>query len=383
MPMKILHIISGDLWAGAEVQAFTLLTTLQKIEGIEVAAALMNEGELANRLRERNIPVTLLPENTLNPISIVAGLRQLMRSWQPDVVHTHRIKENILGSIANRLSRRAPCVRTVHGASEHAPKGLRQLHKHILNYLNRWTGIHLQQKLIAVSQDLAEKLASEYPREKIAVIENGVDIEAVRAQVHPVEFRDNAPSAKHIGIVGRLVPVKRVDIFLETAALLRQQHPEQDWRFHIFGDGPLHAVLNEQANQLKLTDITTFHGHRSDIIACIAALDALVMCSDHEGLPMTILETMVLGTPIVAHAVGGLPAVLSTYAKSKLVAQHDAHDYSTAVTSITETPPPTTTTNASSRFSARENAKRMIDLYLNVADSAFKRRGQTRTCGQR
>jgi len=366
MPMKILHIISGDLWAGAEVQAFTLLTTLQKMEGIEVAAALMNEGELAKRLRERNIPVTLFPENMLSAVGLVTGLRALIKSWQPDVVHTHRIKENILGSIANRLSHRAPCVRTVHGASEHAPKGLRQFHKHVLNYLNRWTGIHLQQKLIAVSQDLAEKLASEYPRKQIVVIENGVDIEAVRAQVHPVEFRDSARTAKHIGIVGRLVPVKRVDIFLETAALLRQQYPEQEWRFHIFGDGPLHATLVAQATQLQLTDVATFHGHRGDIIACIAALDTLVMCSDHEGLPMTILETMVLEKQIVAHDVGGLQAVLSTYPYAAKITKHTSEEYSRAVAELMLRPALRQIKDNMDRLSAAHNGQKLADCYYEL-----------------
>jgi glycosyltransferase involved in cell wall biosynthesis len=365
--MKVLHIISGDLWAGAEVQAFTLLTTLQKQPGIEVAAALMNEGELAERLRQRNISVTVLPENTLGAIATVIRLRKLMREWKPDIVHTHRIKENILGSIANRLERNVPSVRTVHGANEHNSKGFRQIHKRALNYLNNWTGLHLQKKIIAVSQELAEKLAAEFPREHITVIENGVDIEAVRAQVHPVEFRTAAPNATHIGIVGRLVPVKRVDLFLETAALLRQQHPERDWRFHIFGDGPLRAIVTQQTEQLALTDITTIHGHRNDIVACIAALDVLVMCSDHEGLPMTALEAVTVITPMAAHAVGGLKNLLPPKC---LVSQQDSRTYANMVFSLllakSQPENPATVTHSLRGYSSQDNASNTRQLYKHI-----------------
>src|SRR5262249_38488661 len=72
----------------------------------------------------------------------------------------------------------------------------------------------------------------------------------------------------------------------------------------------------------------TFHGHRSDSVACIAALDMLVMCSDHEGLPMTALEAGIVGVPLVAHAVGGL---LDLLPESCLVRAHDAPGYARAI----------------------------------------------------
>src|SRR5277367_5793662 len=115
--VRVLHIISGDLWAGAEAQAFTQLSALHEAN-VTVAAALLNEGELAARLRARGVPVTVLDESRLSGTGILLALRRLMREWRPDIVHTHRTKENILGSLANRLAGNVPSVRTVHGASE-------------------------------------------------------------------------------------------------------------------------------------------------------------------------------------------------------------------------------------------------------------------------
>jgi L-malate glycosyltransferase len=370
--MRVLHVISGDLWAGAEVQAYTLLTTLQGESGIQVAAALMNDGELARRLRERNIPVTLFPEQRLNALQILSGLRRLMLDWQPHVVHTHRTKENILGSIANTLSRNVASVRTVHGANEHPPRGWRRLHKKLLHGLDNFCGRYLQHRIIAVSRDLSQKLAGQFPADKLVVIENGVDVEAVRMQVHPVEFREQEPAARHIGIVGRLVAVKRVDLFLQMARLLVELEPARQWRFHIFGDGPLRATLAAQAVALNLSDIAVFHGHRHDIVACLAALDVVVICSDHEGLPMTLLEALAVGTPVAAHAVGGMTQLLSDSGGGLLVNRHDAAAYANTVQALLDrndgpTPPCRPPPGAALPSSASDNARNVKAVYQSLA----------------
>lgn len=362
-PLKILHIISGDLWAGAEVQAFTLLSALKKIPDVDVSAVLMNEGELAKRLREQNIPVTVFSENSMGAFSILIELRRLMSTLKPDVVHTHRIKENILGSIANRTTINAASIRTVHGAPEHAPKGIRNLHKHLLNILNRWTGQKLQDRIVAVSQDLAEKLSQDFHTNQIVTIENGIDIDATRARVRAAAFKTDTPDAIHIGIVGRLVPVKRVDIFLGIAELLKQKHPEKQYLFHIFGDGPLRNALEHLAKQKNIDGITVFHGHTSDIASGLAALDTLVMCSDHEGLPMTLLEALALGVPIVAHAVGGIPNVLANTSDAVLVEQQDPANYANALDTLTNRERTHSMLSNDSIYSATENAKRFVALY--------------------
>ncbi|HET8710885.1 MAG TPA: glycosyltransferase, partial [Spongiibacteraceae bacterium] len=327
-PLKVMHLASGDRWAGAEVQLFTLLSELQKMPDIEPRAILLNEGELAKRLRERGVPVDILDESTLSSPTIFLRLIKLLRKHHPDMLHTHRLKENILGGLANALSIRVRSVRTVHGANENPPK---RLHHRLIHALDLWTGNHLQQRIIAVSDDLAQKLRNNFSSEKIIVIENGVDIEAVRASVHPVEFRETEPSATHIGIVGRLDPVKRIDIFLDMAKLLIDEQPQRSWRFHVFGEGRLLTDLAQQAQRLSIDNVLTFHGHRSDIASCIAALDTLVMCSDHEGLPMTVLEALAIGTPMIAHAVGGLVDVLGGDAGGMLVSDHTGAGYASAL----------------------------------------------------
>ncbi|MBK8186893.1 MAG: glycosyltransferase family 4 protein [Cellvibrio sp.] len=82
-----------------------------------------------------------------------------------------------------------------------------------------------------------------------------------------------------MGIIGRLEPVN-VDI-LNMAAILIQQQPDK-WHFHVIGDGKLKDQLKDYSNNLDISQHVTYHGHRKDIPSCIVALDAIIMCSDHE-----------------------------------------------------------------------------------------------------
>ncbi len=362
-----LHIASGDLWAGAEVQLYTLLTQLHKGTQITPHAALMNEGELAQRLRAQGIAVTIFDESRLNGLQILLGLRALMIALRPDIVHTHRTKENVLGALANLLATRAPSVRTVHGASEHPPIGLRNLHKRLFAEVDQLCGKYLQQRVIAVSKGMQAALARNFSDAKVVVIENGIDIDTIRSAIHPVDFRIEAPHACHIGIVGRLQPVKRVDLFLQTAALLIKQDPDRDWRFHVIGDGPLRPSLEQLSVKLGLAGHMRFHGHRSDSAACLAGLDALIMCSDHEGMPMTLLESITAGTPVLAHAVGGLAEVLQDNCGGLLVTDHSATGYAAGLIKLLTLPKETLLAagqaHVQAHYSSGVNADKVCLLY--------------------
>ena len=327
--IRVLHVLSGDLWAGAEVQAYTLLGQLHCFPKLDVGAVIMNNGVLADKLRGRGIRVEIADESRLNSFRIERKLRRFIQHWRPDVVHMHRDKDNVLGLLANRMADNVPTVRTVHGSEEHSDRSRwRAIRRSVVRRLDRWATVISGQTIIAVSQALGEQLRRIYPAERIVVIENGVDVGAIRAQIAPVEFRMCEPEATHVGIVGRMVPVKRMDLFLQAAALLREQDRERRWRFHLFGDGPLRGSLEVDAEVLQISPVVTFHGQRGDIARCLAGLDALVICSDHEGMPMTALEAAAVGVPTVAHAVGGLTEVIP---REFWVTQHDALGYRDAV----------------------------------------------------
>ena len=367
--IHVLHVVSGDLWAGAEVMLLALAKTLLDEKNIEVSVAILNPGTLEQKLRDCGITVSVIDETRLNSMQILKQLNRIVADLKPDVIHTHRVKENIIGSIAAWRNDRIPSLRTSHGADEHRPSWY-QVPKHLIAFLDWFCGRFMQTKIIAVSPDLADILQKTFPANKIAVIENGIDIKALTALK---KASTTNTSFIKIGIIGRLVPIKRVDLFIKSAKILKQKHPEFTARFHIYGDGPLHESLKQQSQQAGTDDIVYFEGHCEQIHDEIQTLDMLLMTSDHEGLPMTLLEAMALQIPIIAHAVGGIPRLLDFGKCGLLIDRHEPEAYADAIyqlltykelkTEITRRAHERVTMH----FSAKQNADNYILQYRQLA----------------
>ena len=335
--LKVLHVASGDLWAGAEAQLFTLAKVLHTKSDTSVSVALLNYGRLEQELHNAGIKVIVLDESKLNGLQILRLLVHTIREQKPDVIHTHRLKENILGSIAALLTGRTPSLRTAHGAPEHRPSWWK-FPKRIIYFLDWFCGRFLQCKIIAVSEDLARILRNNFPADRVRVIENGIDLASIRGERAPLPAENDTKSAFKVGFAGRLVPVKRVDLFIRTARYLLDHHPDLHASFHIYGDGPMRNELEKLSQILCTGDIVYFEGHCKDILHKLQELDALLMTSDHEGLPMILLEAMALQTPIIAHAVGGIPDLLDQGACGILVKKHSAHGYAQKIYKFANNP---------------------------------------------
>lgn len=335
--MHILHIASGDLWAGAEVMLYTLAKALHSEASTQVSVVVLNPGKLEQKLRSCGLSVHIIDESQLNSFQILRRLNQITDEIKPHVIHTHRSKENILGSIAAWRNHRIPSLRTLHGAPEHRPL-LHQLPKRLIRFMDWFFGRFYQQAIVAVSADMAKKLERDFPKTKIKVIENGVDIDTL-AQTAPAKYsKTSAIKTYRIGIAGRLTPVKRIDLFIESAVYLKQLHPNLPIHFHIYGDGPLNSDLQARVDTHQATDFVHFEGHCENISQQLKTLDALVMTSDHEGLPMILLEAMCLQIPIIAHAVGGIPHLLDQGSCGTLVNTHSPKAFADAIISLIEQP---------------------------------------------
>jgi len=364
--VKVLHVISGDLWAGAEAQAATLLSQLSLQRGVSITAIIFNEGELASRLRGLAIEVFVIDEQKHGTPASFLRLLVLLRQLQPDIVHTHRIKENILGSVAAAMVTAAKGVRTVHGSAEHSFRGWRNLHRHLLGSFDGWCGAHLQSATIAVSKELGIAYACQHPKQKVVVIENGVAVDLASDGSQTADWKLKRPDALHIGIAGRLVPVKRVDIFIDMAGQLLRQNPYA-WQFHIFGDGPLRRQLTEQANAGSLADKVIFQGQVADLASHLRSLDALIICSDHEGLPMVALEALAVKTPVLAHAVGGLRDLLD---EQLLISDNRPSCYVDKLTHLlksrADAGAPLVRVDLPDKYTANYNARQVLGLYSRL-----------------
>jgi len=283
------------------------------------------------------------------------------------VVHTHRFKENILGSIAARLSGNALSVRTVHGRPEHSRgKSLRHA---TASFFNTVTA-RLQVGAIGVSKDLCDYLRTHPPRGPVFFVPNGIDTAAVaRAASEPSSYVRTP--AWTVAMVGRMVPVKRIDLFLETAARLLEEQPGR-FRFVLVGDGPLLGDMRALADRLGIAGYVDFLGFQANSLAILRQMDCLALTSDHEGLPMVVLEALALGVPIVAHAVRGLPEVLDGVAGARLVSQHTPEGYANAITELATEKPSLESSSAGrecllpERFEISHTAQAHVQLYSDL-----------------
>lgn len=364
-----MQLASGDLWAGAEAQLLALATALDK-SGVPVTVVLMNHGILERRLREAGLAVVVIDETAHSTPVIIYRLARLMHDSRTEILHTHRIKENIVGSIAALLTGNIPSVRTIHGVPEQQP-GAWEFRNRFLHLLNRVAGRLLQKRIFSVSNDLVAILEREYPRERIVVIPNGIDTGVSdTAREYPVTGNTDQPF--RVGLAGRLVAVKRVDILIHTARLLLDAHPDIDIEFTVYGDGPLRNQLESLNHETGTDRIVHFAGHRDDINGILAQLDALILTSDGEGLPMILLEAMLARTPVIAHATGGIPELLCHGQCGALVHDHSPQGYAAQICRLAVDPQlrkaiaDAAWQQVTTRYSAAANAELYLENYTRL-----------------
>lgn len=364
--MKVIHIASGDLWAGAEVQLYNLACALQELPDLELEVILLNHGELESRLRQAGISCQVLDERQLGSLQIGWRLLQYLRRARPDIVHTHRQKENVLGGMAALLAG-VPSLRTVHGGVEATPPKWR-LDKRAYRWLDWLCGRFLQRRLVAVSGDLGQALTARFPAARVSVIENGIEQAAVLQAARRSQPLPGRPGRLRLALVGRLVPVKRADLFLRTAHRLQELRPG-GIDFYIVGDGPEAGRCRALIEVLGLEGDVHMLGFRPDATAVLAAMDLLLITSDHEGLPMVLLEAMSLGVPVVASAVGGIPVVLDHGRYGRLVSGQQPQRYVEAVLPLLDDPAGRQALASLARqrvrehYTAARNASAYLDLY--------------------
>lgn len=310
--LRICHVASGDLWAGAEVQTAQLLMELQKDPALHVEAIVLNKGMLHNRLVTAGINTYLIDESALNSFEISRRLYEFNRRWRPDVVHTHRIKENCLGGLAAAWSDIPVILHTVHGIQE-ALGGWEHLKWKCYSLMSSQVTKRVASGLIGVSHDITSFLRKRFPDTQVTCIHNGIMNDLSAQTDMPGTTRDQigiVEPAFVVGCVGRLSPVKGIEYLLQAVSLLVHEREMQSIQVVIVGGGPLQRSLETLAQNLAISGHVRFLGERHDVPSLLRLFDVFAMPSLHEGIPMALLEAMRAGCPVVASAVGGIPEVI-------------------------------------------------------------------------
>ncbi len=220
----------------------------------------------------------------------------LIRKRKINIIHSHGFKADIYGWLAARWTR-TPIIATKHGWTS-------------ANSLVRlWEGLDMLflkffDQIVAVSEDVKHKLIKRVPEQRVKVIPNGVDVKSSKSQ-KIISLRTELGLEKTnqvVGIVGRLSVEKGHKFFLEAAKQIVEEIPSV--QFLIVGEGPLRSKLEEYTRLLNLNKNVFFTGYREDIEKIYHLMDVLVSSSLREGLPLTLLEAMAIGRPVVATSVG-------------------------------------------------------------------------------
>jgi glycosyltransferase involved in cell wall biosynthesis len=248
-------------------------------------------------------------------IRALTALVREVRRQRPDIVHTHTAKAGMLGRLAALLAGRPRpvIVHTYHG---HVLDGyFGRVKTAFYRGLERWLAKR-SDALIGVSSATVDDLVrlGVGDRSKFRVIPIGLDLNPFLecSQVAGAAFREEAgveDGELLLSFVGRLVPIKRVDVLLRALSHARARGARV--RLAVVGDGQLRPELERLTSELGVADHVFFAGYRADMVPVAAASDLAVLSSDNEGTPVSLIEAAAAAKPSVSTAVGGVPDVVT------------------------------------------------------------------------
>ncbi|WP_437902835.1 glycosyltransferase [Sorangium sp. So ce327] len=376
--LVIAHVLNSFQVGGAE-QVVVDLAGLQRAAGHEVMVVGIEtnpDGPRAAQLRERDVAVHMLPKRSGFDLKLPGKLAAFFAKHGVSIVHSHNQLPLIYATAAGRLHR-VPVCHTLHGAM--FDQGRRAWLRHM--------AARLADAHVAVSQSTADFMLThkEVPSSKLHVILNGIDLSRFRpdaAARHRVRAELGIPQDAWVaGAVGRLSQVKNHALLLRAAAAAGILSGDADnARLLLVGDGPEAAPLRALAEELGISDRVVFAGERHDVPGLLAASDVFVLSSKSEGLPLSMVEAMATGLPVVSTAVGGIPALIADGETGFLVPSDDEGALAAKLAALKGDPVQSAAMGKRGRKLAlrRYSAERMMASYMDIYETLLARRESER-----
>lgn len=330
-PIRILRLIARLNIGGPAIQTLTLTRALSA-DGYRSLLACGTispwEGDMAYLAEDLGIQPHFIEAmgREISPyrdVKALLKLRRIIRRFKPHILHTHTAKAGFLGRFAalsvNRALPESKRIRMVHTFHGHTFHSYFSRHKTLLficveRFLARFTN-----RIVVISRRQKEDICHNYhitDPKKVTIIPLGFDLSPfknVDSHRQPMRRRylsglsvgSREPSL--VGIIGRLTPVKNHRLLLNAVRILKDTDCIRGFGFVIVGDGELRDSLEREIDALGIGDSIVFTGWQREMAPVYAGLDAVVLTSDNEGTPVTLIEAMAAGKPIVATNVGGVP----------------------------------------------------------------------------
>jgi len=294
---------------GLERVVVDLALALKALKHKVSVVTLRGGGPLATPLTDAGVVVRSLDCGDGLKFAYARQLGVQLQELEPDLVHSHG-EAALFYSALNRLlpwlAPRFAHVHSRHGYEDVSRKGILR---------NRLSHMGCDQ-VVCVSEDLERHCrdVERVPATALHTVINGVDLSPYRA-LESLGWREGAPV---IGHVARLAPVKNQALLLRAFALVNQVMPAA--QLLIVGDGPERSRLESLADELTIAGAVTFFGETSDVPAQLATTHIFCLSSDSEGTPVSVIEALAAGRPVVATDVGGLAALVPETAGALAVA---------------------------------------------------------------
>lgn len=292
--------------------AYTLLKELSGYLELDLRVVVLNNGTLARQLRDSDVRLQLVDEAGLSFLQILVRTSKAVRALRPDVIHSHRYKENVLAYLSTLGYSGSPAlIATQHGMPE-LFNGSVGMSRHAILTLNRLLLARRFQRVAAVSEDIREFLITEhgFSDVKLSVIHNGVRV----PEVLPPRLQRRG---LWIGSAGRFFPVKGYPFLVEVAREVSTSN--NDIFFRVAGDGPQFTEVESRVKKYGLVDRVCLAGFVADMGSFYGDIDVYISTSLHEGIPMSVLEAMAHGVPVIAPRVGGFKEIITDGVEGYLI----------------------------------------------------------------
>ena len=304
--MKVIQIIPMFGMGGAEIMCETLSYQLKK-QGIGVIVVSLYDfkSAITERMEQAGIDIRYMKKKSGFDLSMIWKLRELFKKEAPDVIHTHL--SSALYAVPASVGLVVKRIHTVHNIAE------KELIKPV-RWAYKFFYKHMGLIPVALSEQVKISIIEEYELEDtvVPVVYNGVDLSKCKEKV---EY--SIGERMKILHIGRFAEAKNHEGLLRAFRIFNEMYPESElW---LVGDGALRSQIEAYVEENKLNKNVTFWGIQQEVYELLCSADVFCLPSIYEGMPMTIIEAMATGIPIVATRVGGIPDMVGDSESALLI----------------------------------------------------------------